>query len=305
MNTEKTLPDIAADVSDELHDAVFDPTAWERMVSVIGNWKPELRPLLHIETTMPAKVELAKYVGWDPGIVQNYADHYVEQNVFRPAIARTAINEIGLSKRFITEAEVMHTAFYTDILAKSGDLRSASGFLLARNPQRFATMGFHYPHAKEDEYLPLGVRLQSMIAPLARRTFALAVRSAARDQDRDLRATIDSLAIPALVLDDDGRVVRANELGAPLLSNDGVVRVTAKGHLEGASPQDTARLRASFARMRAERQMVTCPFRAASGQSAFAHFVPLRRTEATDPLISGFIGSIEPAAIVYFRYDEG
>lgn len=304
MGTEKTLPDIAADVADELHDAVFDPAAWERMISLIGNWNPELRPLLHVETTAPAKVELAKFVGWDPEIIRVYADHYVDRNIFRPTIQRMNINEIGLSTRNLSEHDVLSSAFYTDILAKSGDTRSASGFILARNPGRYAVVGFHYPHAREDEFLPLGLQLQSMIAPLARQTFSLSLRSAARDNAQAGNAAIDSLAIPAMVLDHDGRIVRANELGAPLLSGDGVVRVTAKGHLEAASPHDSERLRASFDRMRSERRMILCPYRAANGEHVVAHFVPMRRSEPTDALISSFVGTIEPAAIVYFRREE-
>ncbi len=304
MNAEAQLRIVAAEVADELHDAVFDPSAWERMVTVIGNWKPQLRPLLHVESIGPAKVELAKYVGWDPDLVRLYADDYADKNVFRPSIARTGIDEVGVSTDTVSEEEVMRSAFYADILSKAGDVRSASGFLFARNPTRFAVLGFHYPHAERDELMPLGVKLQKDIAPLARSAFSLALRAAARDNAREVGAAIDSLAIPALVLDEKGRVVRANELGAPLLTSDELVRVTAKGHLEAVSPQDNARLRASFARTMSERRMVTCPFWAPSGVHVVAHFVPMRRTEATDPFISGFIDAIEPAAIVYFRVNE-
>lgn len=304
MNAEAQIHAVAAEVADELHDAVFDPSAWERMVAVIGNWKPQLRPLLHVESINPAKVELAKYVGWDPDLVRSYAEDYADQNVFRPSIASTGIDEVGVSTDTVSEREVMRSAFYADILLKADDVRSASGFLFARNPDRFAVLGFHYPHAQQEELLPLGVKLQAIIARPSRSAFALALRAAARDNEREVGAAINSLAIPALVLDEEGRVVRANELGAPMLTSDDLVRVTAKGHLEALTPQDSARLRASFARTLSERRMVTCPFTAPSGAHAVAHFVPMRRTEATDPFISGFIDAIDPAAIVYFRVGD-
>lgn len=304
MDFEKDMPSAVAEAIDELNDAVFDPTAWERLVTVIGNWAPEVRPLLHVETSAPARMVLAKFVGWDPQVISLYASHYVDINVFRHVTLNMKINEVGLSRDYLSEEEVMRSAIYADILAKSGDIRTASGFVFARTPSRYAVLGFHYPHAREDELVPLGTRFQNMIAPTARNAFALAVRAASLRKIEGIAETINGLAIPAMVLDEKGRKIRANRLCCPLIRAGDVVRLTATGQLTAAAPQDDDRLGAAFARAMAERRMVICPYRSVTGRHVAAHFVPMRRTENSDPIIDGFVGGVDPAAIVYLQLED-
>jgi len=303
MDVEKNMPSTAAEVIDELNDAVFDAAAWERVVTVIGNWSPEVRPLLHVETTEPARVVLAKYVGWDPQVVSLYANHYVEKNIFRRVIMNMKLDEVGVASNFLDRSEYLRSTFYNELLSKAGDIRNASGFTFARTRTRFAVLGFHYPRKHEETLTPIGVRFQNMIAPAARNAFALAVRAASLRRTEGIAETIDSLAIPALVLDTEGRLIRANRLCGPLIEAREVVRLSASGHLAATTPQDDERLRAAFSRAQTARQMVTCAYRSSAGRAVIAHFVPMRRTENTDPFIDGFVGGIDAAAIVYLRVD--
>lgn len=304
MSEETELQSVVAEVVDELNDAIFDPTAWERVVTIIGNWMPDFRPLLHVETVSPERVLLAKYVGWDPQVISLYATHYVDKNIFRKVINNIGINEVGVSSAHISEQELMRSPLYTDILAKSGDIRIASGFAFARNPARFAVLGFHYGQARRERTVPLGLKFQEMIAPAARSAFALAVRASAFRERQQAAGAIDNLAVPALVLDDDGRVIRANHLADELLRTNETVSLSAKGQLEAGSPHDTSRLKACFRRSKAERRMVTCPYTSPAGDHVIAHFVPMRRSEASDPFIESFVSGIDPAAIVYLRVER-
>lgn len=304
MTSESDQPTVLADMRDALHDAVFDATAWERMISIIGYSSPELRPMLQVEARGPFEVLLTHYHGWDPDLIAFYAEHYVDRNAFRPHIDSIGIGVVGISTEAITERELMASPFYADVLSRNGDIRAASGFVFARTPQRDARFGFHYGGSDYGEAMQRGVALQEAIVDEMRAAFGLAMRAASLSADAHVSGAIDTLAIPALVLDGQGRMIRANRLATPLVEHDEALYLTGKGELMGVGRHDNQRLEAAFLSATHEQRMVVCPFRGAGGRHVTAHFVPMKRKEATDPLIASFIDTIEPSAIVYLRMDH-
>ncbi|GAB5375141.1 MAG: hypothetical protein AcusKO_16030 [Acuticoccus sp.] len=304
MKPDIDLPTIVADIKDELNDAVFDPTAWDRLISTIGTWAPDFYPLLHVETRDPFDMVLARYATWDPDILALYAEHYVEKNVFRVMSERTYLRTICLTPDHMDERELLRTQFYSDILAKNGDIRAASGVVFARTPLRDARFGFHYGGPDYLNTMERGVALLTEIMEPVCTTFTLAMRGASMRNEAHIAGAIDNLAIPALVLDDKGRMIRANKLATPLVEHDEALYLTGKGDLFGMGPDDNVRLEAAFGQAKHEQRMVTCAYRGPGGKNIIAHFAPMRRKEATDPLVAGFIGSIEPSAIVYLKIDD-
>lgn len=304
MKTKRNLPTVVAEIRDELNDAVFDPAAWDRLISVIGNWAPEFYPLLHVETRDPFDMVLARYATWDPDLLALYAEHYVDKNVFRVISEKTFLRTVCLTPDHIDERELLRTQFYSDILARSGDIRAASGVVFARSANRDARFGLHYGGPDYLATMERGVALLAEIMEPFCTTFTLAMRGASMRNEAHIAGAIDNLAIPALVLDDKGRMIRANKQATPLVEHDEALYLTGKGDLFGMGPDDNVRLEAAFAQARHEQRMVTCAYRGPGGKNVVAHFAPMHRKEATDPLVAGFIGSIEPSAIVYLKVDD-
>ncbi|MCF3934295.1 hypothetical protein L1787_12835 [Acuticoccus sp. M5D2P5] len=199
----------------------------------------------------------------------------------------------------------MRTVFWNELLSKCDDIRATSNNFLARSRNHYAILAFHYAYREQTTTIPSGMQLHRAIAPHANRAFSLAIRGTALLNQQRIDGAIMNLAVPALVFDDAGRIIRVNSAAEAFMATNTTVRlgeggtVTSPSHLN-ASAIDNA-IRATLSQRRAS----TLGLRGSDGMTVVAHFVPMQRREANNALVTEFIDVYEPAGVMYISAPSG
>lgn len=294
---ESRLARVESEALDEIYDAIFDPTAWCRLVAVIGAEFPEFRPVLRVEDWRNNHVSSLHSAGWDPEIIGRYRDEYADKNCFMPVVEAASPHQTVISSDFVSERAVLSSVLYADILKPEADIRLTAGYLPARDQSRFAAFAFHFPHRHADLTVSAGMRLLERLRPHMVRAFALGLRAFEGPQ------SLEAIKVPTIAVTKAGQVVRVNEAARPLMESQGPLTI-GRGSQIGLrwSSAETARLLACIARTATEGQPQAFAPTASPTGTGSAQLVPVRPMAKDHGPVAAFAQSHSADVLLFFSY---
>lgn len=209
---------------DLLYDAAVDPSLWtpvmERLADMVGGTSGWLSQLNVIDGSGGHLNDPFSRI--DPVWPQRYLDHFAERNPF--ARAANPIEYLrGWTTKILTHDDdvpkdtLVHTEFYNDFL-KPQSIESTMMIRLARNGPEIAVMNINCAPRRgrfEQAEIDTAARLQ----PHLIRAFTLGRKLAqSRALDAAAGTVFDQSSHGMFLVDDTGRILRANPTGETLLT---------------------------------------------------------------------------------------
>lgn len=189
---------------------------------------------------------LAACDGWTEDQQRAYATHYSTVEPWRDLAIRAPVGVVLPAVSGVPVRVLERTEWYSDFL-RPMEARDATCVLLARAPLPVA-LGIIFPKMADPELPEEAAFVQRLVPHLMR---VLAIQRLVEGAQREVvesRFALDQLAAGVLVLDADGRVLRANAAAEALLGEGDGLR-TEKGQLAASRPEDTRALRGALAQL--------------------------------------------------------
>jgi DNA-binding CsgD family transcriptional regulator len=215
VNTEILLRAVAP-----LHEAPQDANAWAAALSSLVRAIPcEQAALIERVGKLPQLITFGLTVGTDAQFLGEYEREYHRIDPFASDEVVSRLHHLGraaLSSEVLGDADLQHSAFYTDFLARYGDLFHGVGGSFPVADNAWANIWLMRPRGRtfdESERRRMDIFISHARAALRQRRWLAQIE---RERDAAL-AWMDCWCDATFVLDAHGAVVIANLVGERML----------------------------------------------------------------------------------------
>ncbi len=302
MERELVSPDALSAVIGTIYDCAVDPQYWPAAIESITRLiDGDHGTSLVFDTT---RNQPRFYVDWnaDREALRLYEEKYHEGNPLHEHFPRFEMDEPYNITAVMDPAEWMKTRIYQEYGQPRGWLDSV-GVWIMKTPSRMASLSI-VRRIEVGWAGPRELKIMALLAPHVRRAVSIAdlieMKSLA---EVALTDTLDSLAVPIVLVDEKGGIVHANlpartllADGDPITSERGMLRAgasTAARALDGAIAQ------AAQSETRMGKVGIDVPVPFADGRPGFAHVLPIGASA-----VRGALGPRAAAAVFFSPSSE-
>jgi len=286
-----------ADLIRNIYSAVLDPDGWQQVADAVVRINPAFKVFLHIDEVEPARTIAGVASNISETTISNHVGYYSSINPWNARMARTPRGCISSAADMVASGELLRTEFYNDHLRYEEDVRVAAGTVFVNNDNRFGCLGLHLPHRYTEAHYDDALRLLGSVKGHLAHAFWLAQQNSTAIATQ----TIDHAPLAALLLDGEGRVVRANGRADRLfLRHARSIRLDRSGRLTSPLPAEASRLWGLVSHtIRADDVGGRLALPTAAGGRLFLSVVSVGRPASHRFLLKAFAADREPAAIAY------
>ncbi len=229
-----------------VYDSALEDQQWQRLLDAIRAHVPEI-----FTAVIGFDGMVGKPIYVHSGIADDYVESYLNGQMLNNETARymmdLPVGAIATTSDTIPQDEYVAFDFYKNWLAPQG-MGPGVGAILAKSQGRFAAINFAMPHAVEDQVLQRLVPLLELLVPHMVRAQELArTLKLSQSVAGVLKGLFDTLVLPMIVTDAEGRHQFANVAGQRMLARRGPVSLDAAGFVDLHTRADTDELRAKIA----------------------------------------------------------
>lgn len=276
------------DVIGQIYDSAVDPSLWPAALEgccglIGGNLGSVALFDLRQQTT-----RWATQWGGDPYWMKLYEQKYAAMMPFWPNLHREEVGSIKNTRGMVEalggdEEEIRKRPFFTEWAAPAG-YHDVAACIISRNESQSGVFQLHTPPTR-DVIGPRDIAIVNLLFPHVRRAVMIGdlldMRSIA---SAAFEATLDTLAVAAILVDSRGLVLHANIAARTMFDAGGPV-LSIRGELNTHQPSATAALKAAIARAAANESElghggIGVPIRGRETDSAdtysIAHVLPLK-----------------------------
>jgi DNA-binding CsgD family transcriptional regulator/PAS domain-containing protein len=219
------------------YDAILQPSLWQ---SAVQGWAERFRSSSAILHLMSSTVGGAypTWAGIEPRFQQCYGESFAADNPLQMAARGPFRGQAYTDRMALPGGALQRTEFYQS-WCRPQDIHCLLGANVIDDERGMVLLGLGRPDAYRDEEVAAFDR--SM--PELRRVLGLRLRPLEHDLERArLRALLDLVLVPILLVDEPGRLLHANRAADSLLKDGDPLRL-AQGRLTASTQPDTDALR--------------------------------------------------------------
>lgn len=205
-----------ADVVGITYETILDDSAWSRLLSAINSKFPALIGTIHFAPRTLENAVFAEFNNAPADWVQLYADYYHKVNPFKYRVVNLPPSQVICTDEIYEREEFLKTEYYNDYFAQR-DVRLVYGLKLSDTPKFQGIMALLVPHHAESDYIPDLPVLLHQLRPHVQRAVALRAHRIEDLENRGHALLLDSIRTPSLLIDEEGRVLSANQGGRELI----------------------------------------------------------------------------------------
>ena len=183
--------------------------------------------------------------GIDPAEIVRYHEGFADKNPWMHMNLTMPVGSVGTSDEALARRDLFKTEFYNDWLRHQDNVVAGPFLLCQRTAERFVGLALACPAKRVDRSLPHGLELLQQLAPHVRRALTMA-QAMSRGEVASYAHLRDSRHA-VIVVRASGAVDYLNKAAEQLVASGEVVRITARGRLEGACAEMRSYLSAALA----------------------------------------------------------
>ncbi|QDC02171.1 helix-turn-helix transcriptional regulator [Mesorhizobium sp. 8] len=208
MFDQKFITDTSAQIAEIADGAVFDATAWDDFIEILGGAFPGACIAFQHYDLRRLRIEYDRILNLGPDYQASYRQHYSGLNPWVQPLRSAPSGTVLVSERDCPSSNFSHTEFY-DWLPR--DLRAATALILETNRENLAFVGLNYGIDRAGIYDEPALELLRRISrPLSRSMQATRLFGQTVDRERSAAALVSRSGDVACVVDDQLRVRDAN-----------------------------------------------------------------------------------------------
>ncbi|WP_201402397.1 helix-turn-helix transcriptional regulator [Kaistia sp. 32K] len=223
-------------MSEILDSAALDPSRWSEFIDRLSRHTGDSKIIFQAFDDDLTWCTPMHSAGFSEQSLRNYAGYFASISPWLPLLGRIRLGEIALTDHHLPLPELHRTEFYNDMLRPEGAADSATGVHLFSESNRKATLAVHFSsqdaeamHAKVAPILDGLTRRMRQTLNVNR---ALAKYANTFNENTSL---LHSLALPALIIDQEGRVLALNTAATELLGQHNAVTIDGADRFRFAS----------------------------------------------------------------------
>jgi DNA-binding CsgD family transcriptional regulator len=290
MGRQAIEPDELSAVIGTIYDCAIDPRRWPQAIESIARQIDGSNGAILVFDVIRNEPRL--YVDWnvDAETVRLYREKYHADNPLHEGFSRFDVDEPYNVPAVIDPAEWMKTPVYTEFGQPRGWLDNV-GVWIMKTPSRMASLSIITP-IEAGWAGPRELGILRLLSPHVRRAVSIADLIDMRTLVATaFESTLDSLAVPIVLVNDRCTIAHANKSahalladGDPIESVHGVLRASVASFAGGlaAAISQTASPEARMGKIGID---VPVPY--ADGRPGFAHVLPLGHGEVRGGLAPG------------------
>ena len=274
------------DLVHSIYQAAIKPAEWAVFVEKLSDLLGGTVISLHAHDAA-AKAGLGIYISkLDPEYLSSYNQYYASKSIWAEALGGSPIGKLIQSEELIGPDEFHKTEYYNDYL-KPQDFCAASAIIFHRSQGKFLMLAGTIRHQELDRVRRPLHKMLTLLTPHIAHACEMARGLPACDSYEDYRGMMERSDKAFFLIDQYGRITRANRAAALLLSEASLLVAHPGGALEFRDPQantalqaalgaikssDFTRLRGDFAvrqTVGASLRAIVAPFERAATQSIF------------------------------------
>lgn len=221
----QSLGAIASELGERIDATLLDQSQWQEVVDFIYRAFPGTKVVINIEDAT-GQGNLGILVrGFDPGLLPQYTEHYSKLNPWVPFWARFPSLKAAVADETLPSASFSESEFYRDFIVAEREIESASGIKLMHEGDRVGLLNIHYGTRIAQRYNVDISRILNATATKLRRALALGRIAAINSARQSAQDVASQFELPALVLDECGRLLGHNAAGEALLRDAALLRL--------------------------------------------------------------------------------
>ncbi|MBN9275705.1 MAG: hypothetical protein J0J15_36805, partial [Mesorhizobium sp.] len=163
---QKFITDTSAQIAEAADRAVFDATAWDDCVEILGEAFPGACIAFQYYDLRRMRLDYDRILNLGADYQDSYRQHYSELNPWVQPLRAAPSGTVLISESDCPSSNFSHTEFY-DWLPR--DLRAAAALILETNRENLAFVGVNYGIGQADTYdSPMSALLRGISSPLSR-----------------------------------------------------------------------------------------------------------------------------------------
>ncbi|MBN9243225.1 MAG: helix-turn-helix transcriptional regulator [Mesorhizobium sp.] len=207
---QKFITDTSAQIAEAADRAVFDATAWDDCVEILGEAFPGACIAFQYYDLRRMRLDYDRILNLGADYQDSYRQHYSELNPWVQPLRAAPSGTVLISESDCPSSNFSHTEFY-DWLPR--DLRAAAALILETNRENLAFVGVNYGIGQADTYdSPMSALLRGISSPLSRSMQAARLFGRTVDRERSAAALVSRSGDLACVVDQQLRVRDANNV---------------------------------------------------------------------------------------------
>lgn len=202
------INDTSAQIVETVERAVFDESAWDDFVEILGGAIPGTGAVVQRFDLRRKRLACDRIVNMDPDDVASYRQHYSGLNPWIRHLREAASGKVLVSERDFPSAKFENAEFYNWLPAH---FRAAAAVTVEASRENMIFVAMHYGVDRAVDYdRPVSDLLQGISKPLLRSMEAAQLVEHAIDRERSAAAVVSRSGDIACVVDEQLRVKDAN-----------------------------------------------------------------------------------------------
>ena len=205
---QKFITDTSAQIAETAERAVFDASAWDDFVEMLGGAFPGTCIVFQRLDLRRNRVDYDRVLNMDPEDETSYRQHYCTLNPWIAPMRSVPSGTVMVSERDCPSGSFSHTEFYDWL---HPELRAGSAIILETGGENLAAVAVHYGVDRAGGYdRHVSELLHAISAPLLRSAEAARLFEQAMDRERSAAAIVSRSGDVACVVDEQLKVKEAN-----------------------------------------------------------------------------------------------
>lgn len=289
-----------ADVVGITYETILDDSAWGRLLSAINSKFPALIGTIHFAPRTLENAVFAEHNNAPSDWVQLYADYYHKVNPFKYRVVNLPPSQVICTDEIFDRGDFLKTEYYNDYFVQR-DVRLVYGLKLSDTPNFQGIMALLVPHHAEADYVPDLPVLLHQLRPHVQRAVALRAHRIEDLEKRGHALLLDSIRTPALLIDEDGQVLSANQGGRELIAQSPAAAQRSRLVTGAGSVPERSRLELALgAALKSGRPGAPHAITLSPNRRVVAHVIPVaQETTPWRKIDRMFFRSTHAAAVAY------
>lgn len=231
-SNKRHLSSEIADLNAVINAAACDVNLWIDVAEALQAFIPGSKILFQVVEEESETVLQVVYSGFANKTIQAYGDHYWKLNPWTKGTNDMRMSSLKSSLELYPDELLRKTEFFNDLVKPERECDVATALKFAAHKDRYALLAVHHDFRRHDRTHARSLALLQTIVPALRTALEVNRLTNPAFHLPGGRGLIDQLVDPAMVLDQDCRLLASNGAANGFLKDARFLRVKARDVVE-------------------------------------------------------------------------